>query len=225
MTLLASLCLSNNAFTFPIINPSTGLNARSFSRSCQFQMTSDSNQGTKLKESFKFQSMGLLASGVVLATVLSPEASFAAYEGAEPEPKAPLPTTAEIIKELKQRQSDPELVIQTFAKVNEMANDDEALIDPREKKEVVRTLIQKKKDDSAAWNEEVALGYSIIKRKLDPYNVVALAGYLKAAPFVGGALYLALIWVQKNVPSVFDYAYVAGAAAFFLPFVAIAFSS
>ena len=59
--------------------------------------------------------------------------------------------------------------------------------------------------------------YGILKRKLDPFNVVLLRSYLKIAPFLGGAYYLAVFFVQQKFRGFFPYAYFGAVAVFVAP--------
>lgn len=59
--------------------------------------------------------------------------------------------------------------------------------------------------------------YGILKRKLDPFNVVLLRSYLKIAPFLGGAYYLAVFFVQQKFRGFFAYAYFGAVAVFVAP--------
>lgn len=63
--------------------------------------------------------------------------------------------------------------------------------------------------------------YGILKRKLDPFNVVLLRSYLKIAPFLGGAYYLAVFFVQQKFRGFFSYAYFGAVAVFVAPAVII----
>lgn len=59
--------------------------------------------------------------------------------------------------------------------------------------------------------------YGILKRKLDPFNVVLLRSYLKIAPFLGGAYYLAVFFVQQKFRGFFPYAYFGAVAVLVAP--------
>lgn len=59
--------------------------------------------------------------------------------------------------------------------------------------------------------------YGILKRKLDPFNVVLLRSYLKVAPFLGGAYYLAVFFVQQKFRGFFPFAYFGAVAVFVAP--------
>lgn len=59
--------------------------------------------------------------------------------------------------------------------------------------------------------------FGILKRKLDPFNVVLLRPYLKIAPFLGGAYYLAVFFVQQKFRDFFPYAYFGAVAVFVAP--------
>uniref|UniRef100_A0A6T5PVA6 Uncharacterized protein n=1 Tax=Heterosigma akashiwo TaxID=2829 RepID=A0A6T5PVA6_HETAK len=180
-----------------------------------------------LTEIAKAQAVGAILAGALIGGSLLPGAAFAAFEGAEPEPKVPFQTVSQIVTDIKTQQKDTDSIIGLFAEVNRMADDDEVLIDPKDRKEVVRALIEKKANQAdEKWDEQVYNGYGILKRKLDPYNTVALGGYLSVAPYLGGLLYLALVAVQRALPGrAFDVAYVVGALAFFAPAVLLALAS
>lgn len=61
------------------------------------------------------------------------------------------------------------------------------------------------------------VAFGILKRKLDPFNVVLLRPYLQIAPFLGGAYYLAVFFVQQKFRGFFPYAYFAAVAVFVAP--------
>mmetsp|Transcript_61047 Transcript_61047/g.114917 ORF Transcript_61047/g.114917 Transcript_61047/m.114917 type:complete len:260 (+) Transcript_61047:51-830(+) len=72
-------------------------------------------------------------------------------------------------------------------------------------------------------NSNVADFYGFMKRQFDPYHTIELKGYLGVAPFLGGAVYLALIFAQRSFSSQFTPAYIAGAAVVFGPIAALYF--
>ena len=51
----------------------------------------------------------------------------------------------------------------------------------------------------------------------DPFRTVDLSGYLKVAPFVGGAGYLAALFVQQTLPELFVFAYPLAVFVFAAP--------
>jgi hypothetical protein len=53
------------------------------------------------------------------------------------------------------------------------------------------------------------------------FFVKELAGFLKFAPFYGAFLYLGVLGVQQFARGAFQVAYLVGAAAFFLPIIAL----
>ena len=74
---------------------------------------------------------------------------------------------------------------------------------------------------SSEWDQ--ALGYesSELKRRVDPFRTVDLGGYLKVAPFIGGALYLGTLFVQRSLPELFIFAYPLAVFIFASPMVFI----
>lgn len=65
--------------------------------------------------------------------------------------------------------------------------------------------------------EPFQVAFGILKRKLDPFNVVLLRPYLKIAPFLGGLYYLAVFFVQQKFREFFPFAYFAAVAIFVAP--------
>jgi len=63
------------------------------------------------------------------------------------------------------------------------------------------------------------LDHTLSKR----YHTIELKGYLGVAPFLGGAVYLALIFAQRSFSSQFTPAYITGAAVVFGPIAALYF--
>lgn len=61
------------------------------------------------------------------------------------------------------------------------------------------------------------IAFGILKRKLDPFNVVLLRPYLRIAPFLGGVYYLAVFFVQQKFRDFFPFAYFAAVAVLVAP--------
>uniref|UniRef100_A0A7S2XUD1 Uncharacterized protein n=1 Tax=Fibrocapsa japonica TaxID=94617 RepID=A0A7S2XUD1_9STRA len=131
-------------------------------------------------------------------------------------------TVSEAIEALKSSEGPRQISNALEGIYNLIQDEDGPLVETADKKLVVQKVREKKASSQAVWTAENEIEFSVIKRKLDPYNTVVLGPYLKVAPFVGGAIYLALIWVQQSLPRVFDYAYIVGALAFAAPIFIIA---
>ena len=66
---------------------------------------------------------------------------------------------------------------------------------------------------------DAARRYKALRGTLDPLHVTDLQGYLGFAGFLGGALYVAALGVQINLPEIFPAVYVFLAACFASPFL------
>lgn len=74
---------------------------------------------------------------------------------------------------------------------------------------------------SSQWSENNEFAYEFLKSTLDPLHMVELSWFLKVLPFYGAVLYAAVLAVQQFARDSFPVAYLAGAAAFFLPILAL----
>lgn len=72
------------------------------------------------------------------------------------------------------------------------------------------------------WDHILRYESGEVKRRVDPFRTVDLNSYLKVAPFVGGAGYLAALLVQKSLPELFVFAYPIAVAALVVPALFIA---
>lgn len=111
-----------------------------------------------------------------------------------------------------------------------VADEDTAIYNPglsllteSEKSSLVTAIIQNKKGNIAAktWSEDNEYAYDFLKTKLDPLHMVELAPFLKALPFLGGALYLVALAVQQLARELFEVAYVVSALVIFIPIIGL----
>eukprot|EP00904_Undaria_pinnatifida_P000166 jgi/Undpi1/1014/HiC_scaffold_10.g04478.m1 len=123
-----------------------------------------------------------------------------------------------LVSDLKRGQT-AESVLNTMVKINEAvdADEDGLLENPFARESVVKSLMEKRRAGGEAWDGDTEGAYGILKRKLDPFNVVLLRSYLKIAPFLGGAYYLAVFFVQQKFRGFFAYAYFGAVAVFVAP--------
>jgi hypothetical protein len=70
---------------------------------------------------------------------------------------------------------------------------------------------------STNWDQALKYASGELKRSIDPFRTVDLKDYLSVAPFVGGACYLAALFVQQILPELFIFAYPLAAFAFIAP--------
>jgi hypothetical protein len=71
------------------------------------------------------------------------------------------------------------------------------------------------------WDQALSYASGELKRRADPFRTVDLGGYLKVAPFVGGACYLGALFVQQALPELFVFAYPLAVAIFVAPAIFI----
>lgn len=71
------------------------------------------------------------------------------------------------------------------------------------------------------WDQALTYASKEVKRRVDPFRTVDLGPYLKVAPYVGGAVYLAALFVQQTLPEYFIYAYPIGVFIFTVPIIFI----
>ena len=74
---------------------------------------------------------------------------------------------------------------------------------------------------SSSWDQALNYAAGEVKRRVDPYRTVDLGGYLKAAPFVGGGVYIAALAVQQILPELFIFAYPLAVFVFTAPIIYI----
>ncbi|CAM9598609.1 unnamed protein product [Chrysoparadoxa australica] len=82
---------------------------------------------------------------------------------------------------------------------------------------IVSGLGSAKQAAGGRWNSEIDFGASVLIKRLDPFRIVALRPVLQVAPFIGGAAYLAVFFVQQAFPALFPLAYFLGVAVVALP--------
>ena len=94
-----------------------------------------------------------------------------------------------------------------------------SLLTESEKTKIVDATIQNRKENIAkkTWNQDNEFAYGSLKSRLDPLHMVELKGYLGILPFYGAAIYLVSLGVQQFARDFFAAAYIASAAAVFLP--------
>ena len=97
------------------------------------------------------------------------------------------------------------------------------LLTESEKERLVEAVIQARKDglSKGQWSENNEFGYEFLKTNLDPLHMVELSGYLGFVPVYGAILYLVVLGIQQFARGLFVPAYLVGAAAFFLPILAL----
>ncbi|CAN0238706.1 unnamed protein product [Ascophyllum nodosum] len=123
-----------------------------------------------------------------------------------------------LVPELKKADSS-ESLLSTMIKINDAVDaDEEGLLENTiERESVVNGLFERRRAGGEAWNQETEAVFGILKRKLDPFNVVLLRPYLKIAPFLGGLYYLGVFFVQQNFRALFPLAYFGAVAVFIAP--------
>eukprot|EP00752_Nemacystus_decipiens_P014171 g12602.t1 len=123
-----------------------------------------------------------------------------------------------LVAELK-RADRADLLLNSMVKINDVvdADEDGVLENPFAKESIVKGMIDKRRAGGEAWDDNAETAFGILKRKLDPFNVVLLRPYLKIAPFLGGAYYLAVFFVQQKFRDFFPYAYFGAVAVFVAP--------
>eukprot|EP00568_Trieres_chinensis_P006173 CAMPEP_0183307690 /NCGR_PEP_ID=MMETSP0160_2-20130417/18729_1 /TAXON_ID=2839 ORGANISM="Odontella Sinensis, Strain Grunow 1884" /NCGR_SAMPLE_ID=MMETSP0160_2 /ASSEMBLY_ACC=CAM_ASM_000250 /LENGTH=283 /DNA_ID=CAMNT_0025471331 /DNA_START=53 /DNA_END=904 /DNA_ORIENTATION=+ len=103
-----------------------------------------------------------------------------------------------------------------------------SLLTESEKERLVDAIVKNRKVglQKNSWSENNQFAFDFLKQKLDPLHMYELRGYLGILPFYGAAVYLATLFVQQNIRSLFPAAYIIGAVAVFGPIAAlIAFGS
>jgi hypothetical protein len=86
---------------------------------------------------------------------------------------------------------------------------------------IVEAVNDKRSQLGSEWDSPLRYEAGEVKRRVDPYRTVDLSGYLQVAPFIGGLLYVGLIFIQQALPELFGLAYPAAVAVFTIPIVFI----
>ncbi|CAM9117371.1 unnamed protein product [Scytosiphon promiscuus] len=133
---------------------------------------------------------------------------------------------SQLMLELK-RADKPDTLLNSMVKINDVldADEDGVLENPFAAESIVKGLIDKRRAGGEPWDSNTETAFGILKRKLDPFNVVLLRPYLKIAPFLGGAYYLAAFFVQQKFRDFFPYAYFGAVAVFVAPALIIILSN
>lgn len=71
------------------------------------------------------------------------------------------------------------------------------------------------------WDKVLSFESNELKRKVDPFRTVDLAGYLRVLPYLGAVSYLITLAIQQKLPELFNAAYPAAAAVIFIPIIFI----
>lgn len=103
-----------------------------------------------------------------------------------------------------------------------------SLLTESEKERIVDALVDNRNVglQKSSWSENNEAAFNQLKQNLDPLHIHELKGYLGILPYYGAVIYLAVLFVQQNIRSIFPTAYVVGVVAIFGPALAlIAFGS
>lgn len=79
-------------------------------------------------------------------------------------------------------------------------------------------VLAMRREESGLWSGENVASYKALRAELDPLHVTDLQGYLSFAGILGGALYVAGLAVQQNLPEIFPAFYVFLVTCFAAPF-------
>lgn len=71
------------------------------------------------------------------------------------------------------------------------------------------------------WDQALSFAGGELKRGVDPFRTVDLAGYLSIAPIVGGGCYVGALAVQQLLPELFMFAYPGAVFVFVAPIIFI----
>lgn len=96
-----------------------------------------------------------------------------------------------------------------------------SLLTETEKTELVKSIVESKRNTLSSSNVDTQAGYDFLREKLDPLHMYELEGYLKVVPFYGAAVYLAVLAVQQFARELFPVAYLVGALAVFGPAIVL----
>lgn len=84
---------------------------------------------------------------------------------------------------------------------------------------IIKSVNEKRVKLSSEWDQVLGYESKELKRRVDPFRTVDLAGYLNVAPFVGGACYLGALFVQQALPEIFFLAYPLAVFVFTAPII------
>ena len=98
-----------------------------------------------------------------------------------------------------------------------------SLLTESEKSGLVNAIIDNRKGNVASktWNKENEYAFDSLKSRLDPLHMVELSPYLKAFPFLGGAMYLVALGVQQFARGIFEGGYIVSVLVVFIPVIAL----
>mmetsp|Transcript_2825 Transcript_2825/g.8532 ORF Transcript_2825/g.8532 Transcript_2825/m.8532 type:complete len:183 (-) Transcript_2825:149-697(-) len=74
-----------------------------------------------------------------------------------------------------------------------------------------------RRGENGLWTPDNVASFKALRAALDPLHVTDLQGYLSFAGLLGGALYVAALWVQQTLPEIFPAVYVFLATCFAAP--------
>lgn len=97
--------------------------------------------------------------------------------------------------------------VQAFADLYDATGEKTLLARTKYKNRVITAINDKRSKLSSDWDQALGFESKELKRRVDPYRTVDLAGYLKIAPYIGGAGYLGALFVQQAIPELFIFAY------------------
>lgn len=111
--------------------------------------------------------------------------------------------------------------VQAFADLYEAAGQKTLLTRTKYKSRIIKAINEKRGKLSSDWDSTLGYESGELKRRVDPYRTVDLSGYLAIAPFLGGAYYLATLFVQQSLPELFTLAYPLAVFVFTAPIIFI----
>ena len=79
--------------------------------------------------------------------------------------------------------------------------------------------LAERRNDANLWTDETIAIFKELRGDFDPTRSFELTGFLNIAGFVGGALYLAALFVQWTLPEIFPAAYIVFVGVFAAPFL------
>jgi hypothetical protein len=154
---------------------------------------------------------GALAAAVIATSTI--DSSSLAATAAPPVTVAAL---EEKIKALEMAESRGD-VVQALADVFEAAGSKTLLVRTKYKYRIVNAINEKRIKLGNEWDQALSFESGEVKRRADPYRTVDIGGYLKIAPYIGGAAYLAALFVQQALPELFVFAYPLAVFVFAAP--------
>ena len=107
--------------------------------------------------------------------------------------------------------------IQGLADVFEAAETKTLLVRTKYKTRIINAINNKHATLNNEWDSVLGYESGELKRRVDPFRTVDLKGYLDIAPYVGGACYLAALFIQQAVPELFVFAYPTAVMVFAAP--------